>query len=167
VGGVKLNLGDAAAVRSAAEEFVSKFGDGLSGIVVQKMITSGPEVMIGAVRDPTFGHLIMYGAGGTLVELLNDVAFRIHPVTDVDAADMLEEVRSTKLLHGYRGSSPADIAAVEDAILRLSTLVEICPEIEELDVNPLKVLDKGAMAVDFRVRVEKVQPRKATRRISY
>ncbi len=167
VGGVKLNLGDPWAVRAAAEGFIAKFGDGLSGIVVQKMVTSGTEVMIGAVRDPTFGHLLMYGAGGTLVELLKDVAFRIHPVTDVDAADMLEEVRSTKLLHGYRGSAPADIAAVEDALLRLSTLIEICPEIEELDVNPLKVLEKGAIAVDFRVRVEKAQPRKATRRISY
>ncbi|MGK2859378.1 MAG: bifunctional acetate--CoA ligase family protein/GNAT family N-acetyltransferase [Thermoanaerobaculia bacterium] len=167
VGGVKLNLGDKLAVRASAEEFVAKFGEGLSGIVVQQMITSGPEVMIGAVRDPTFGHLIMYGAGGTLVELLNDVAFRIHPVTDVDVTDMLAEVRSTRLLHGYRGSKPADAAAVENALLRISSLIDLCPEIEELDVNPLKVLEQGAIAVDFRVRVEKAQPRKASRRISY
>ncbi|MFA6955655.1 MAG: GNAT family N-acetyltransferase [Thermoanaerobaculia bacterium] len=167
VGGVKLNLSDPWAVRAAAEELKTKFGEELTGIVVQAMITSGPEVMIGAVRDPTFGHLLMYGAGGTLVELLKDVAFRIHPVTDVDVADMLEEVKTTRLLHGYRGSAPADAAAVQDAILRVSTLIELCPEIEELDINPLKVLEKGAIAVDFRVRVEKPQPKKATRRISY
>lgn len=167
VGGVKLNLGDAAAVRAAADDFASKFGTDLAGIVVQTMITSGPEVMLGAVREPTFGHLLMYGAGGTLVELLNDVAFRIHPVTDVDVADMLEEVKSTRLLRGFRGSPPADEAAVRQALLRISTLIELCPEIEELDVNPLKVLETGAIAVDFRVRVEKPQPRKASRRISY
>ncbi|MBI2212910.1 MAG: GNAT family N-acetyltransferase [Acidobacteria bacterium] len=167
VGGVKLNLADAGAVRSAAEELESKFGEALSGIVVQAMITAGPEVMIGAVHDPTFGHLLSYGAGGTLVELLKDVAFRIHPVTDVDVADMLDEVKTTRLLRGYRGSAPADASAVEDALLRVSALIETCPEIAELDVNPLKVLEKGAVAVDFRVRVEKPQPRKATRRIAY
>lgn len=166
VGGVKLDLEDEASVRQAFNEFASQFGDGLSGVAVQRMVEHGVEVMIGAVLDPTFGHLVVYGGGGVLVELLKDASFRIHPLTDLDVHDMLEEVRSTTLLRGYRGSPPADEVTLRDAIARLSVLIEIAPEILELDMNPLVVLEKGAVAVDVRVRVGRVEQSRS-RRISY
>ena len=167
VGGVKLSLGDADAVRDAYTDFQTRLGDSMTEVIVQKMIGEAPEVMIGVVRDPTFGHLVVYGAGGVLVELLADVAFRILPITEVDAEDMMEEVKTTQLLRGYRGAPPADEASVRQLLLRLSALVEECPEIEELDVNPLKVLPDGAIAVDMRVRVTPLEAQTASRRITY
>jgi len=167
VGGVKLNLADESEVRDAWLDMKSRLGESMSGGVVQKMITDGPEVMLGVVRDPTFGHLAVYGAGGTLVELLNDVAFRILPITEVDTEDMMEEVNATQLLRGYRGSQPSDEGAVRKLLLRLSALVEACPEIEELDINPVKVMTDGAIAVDTRIRVVPRPPEAATRRITY
>jgi acetyl coenzyme A synthetase (ADP forming)-like protein len=167
VGGVKLDLTDDDEVREAFQEMQARLGEKMTAVVVQKMITEGPEVMLGVIRDATFGHLAVYGAGGTLVELLNDVVFRILPITEVDAEDMLEDVNATRLLRGYRGAPPADEAAVRQLLLRLSLLVEICPEIEELDINPVKVLQNGAVAVDMRIRVVPRAPEEATRRITY
>src|SRR6266536_5558251 len=83
---------------------------------------------LGATADPTFGHVVVFGAGGTLVEVLSDVAFRIHPLSDVDAEDMVSEVRTARLLRGVRGAKPADVAALHDILMRLSALIEICPE---------------------------------------
>ena len=167
VGGVRLGVTDEKAVRATYADFLTRFGGKLEGVVIQKMISSGVEVMIGAIDEPTFGHVIVYGAGGILVELLADVAFRLQPVSDVDTSDMLEEVRATKLLRGYRGSRPADEIALKEALMRLSALVEICPEIAEMDINPLKVLEQGVVAVDARVRVEVPKPEPPSRRIAY
>jgi len=114
-----------------------------------------------------FGQVVVYGAGGTLVELLADISFRIHPLTDIDADDMVGEVRCSKLLQGYRGSKPSDVAALKDVMLRVSALLEICPEIRELDINPLKVLEQGALVVDARVRVEAMKHAPPSRRIAY
>jgi len=161
VGGVRLSLQNEAAVRDAFNEV------GANGAVVQKMISGGVEVMAGAIEEPTFGHAIVYGAGGVLVELLSDVAFRIQPLTDVDAEDLLNEVRCTKLLRGYRGSAPIDEAPLRETLMRLSALVDICPEIREIDINPLKVTKDGAIAVDVRVRVSPVVPVAPSRRITY
>jgi acetyl coenzyme A synthetase (ADP forming)-like protein len=167
VGGVRLNLQNETAVREAFEEMKSRLGDAMNDATVQKMITDGVEVMAGAIEEPTFGHAIAYGAGGTLVDLLSDVAFRIQPLTDVDAEDLLNEVRCTKLLRGYRGSAPIDEQPLRDVLLRLSAIVDICPEIREIDINPLKVTSEGAIAVDARVRVEPVVPAAPSRRITY
>jgi acetyl coenzyme A synthetase (ADP forming)-like protein len=167
VGGVKLNLEDESEVSEAFDDMKSRLGDSMTGVVVQKMITEGPEVMLGVVHDPTFGHLAVYGAGGTLVELLNDVAFRILPLSEVDTEDMMEEVNATQLLRGYRGSSACDESSVRQLLLRLSNLVEACPEIDELDINPVKVMRSGAVAVDVRIRVVPRPPAEATRRITY
>lgn len=167
VGGVKLSLADDDAVREAFADLKSTLGDGMTAVAVQQMVTDGVEVMVGAVRDKTFGHLVLYGAGGTLVELLSDVVFGIHPISDVDATNMLEEVKCTSLLRGFRGSKPLDEAALLDTILRVSALLEICPEIEELDINPVKVLEKNCSAVDVRIRVAPVEPKPKTRRVSY
>ncbi|HUP59983.1 MAG TPA: GNAT family N-acetyltransferase [Thermoanaerobaculia bacterium] len=166
-GAVKLGLQDEREVREAYTEMSSRLGESMTGAIVQQMVAGGVEVMVGAVADPTFGHLVVYGAGGTLVELLSDVAFRIHPLTDADVDDMLHEVKWSKLLEGFRGAPPSDVPALKDILMRLSALLTLCPEIRELDINPVKVLPNGAAAVDARVRVEAVAPVAPTRRIAY
>ena len=115
----------------------------MTGALVQQMVQGGVELLVGAVVDPTFGPLVACGSGGVLVDLLHDTIFRIHPLTDIDAVEMIESLKSVALLRGYRGHTPADEHSVADALLRVSALLEICPEIHELDINPLKVLDRG------------------------
>ncbi len=166
VGGVRVGLETAAAVRAAAEQMASRI-EGLTGFLVQPQVSGGVEVIVGVVRDPTFGPLVVYGSGGTLVELLADAAFRLHPLTDADAAAMLDEVRGTALLRGYRGAPRADEAALRDILLRVSALVETCPEVREMDLNPVKVLAKGARVLDARVRVERRAAPARSRRIVY
>jgi acetyltransferase len=107
------------------------------------------------------------GAGGVLVDLLADSAFRLHPLTTEDAAAMLGELASTRLLRGYRGSPPADEAALRETLLRVSALVDICPEIQELDLNPVTVLTENVCVVDVRARVERAAPRPSSRRVLY
>lgn len=166
-GAVKLGLQDEREVREAYLEMQGRLGDQMTGAIVQQMIEGGIEVMVGATQDRTFGHIVAYGAGGSLVEVLSDVAFRIHPLTDVDAEDLVNETRSAKLLGGFRGGRPCDRAAVRDVILRISALLSVCPEIAELDINPLKALAEGAAAVDARIRIEVPSPKPPTRRVSY
>lgn len=166
-GGVMLNIRSECAAADAYAELKERLGDAMTGALVQQMVEGGVEAMIGATEQPTFGHVVAYGAGGTLVELLGDLAFRLHPLTDADAAAMIEEVRFTKLLRGFRGAPPADVAALQDALLRLSTLLTFCPEIREIDINPLKVREHGVIALDARVRVEAIEPPPASRRIAY
>lgn len=165
-GGVKLSLRDANAVMRACDELRQVFGEGLSGVVVQKMIPGGAEMVVGATLESTFGHVLAFGTGGTMVELFADVTFKLHPITDADAAEMLEAVRGAKLLRGFRGSPRLDEGAVVDVLQRLSVLVEYAPEIQEMDVNPLKVLEQGTMAVDWRIRVGRAEA-KRSRRVSY
>ncbi len=167
VGGVKLGLADAAALRAAHADLTARLGDALAGVLVQEMVPSGVELLVGAVLDPTFGPLVAFGSGGTLVELFEDVAFRLHPLTAADVEDLLAEVRGTALLRGHRGAPPLDEAAVREVLLRLSALLDLCPEIEELDVNPLRVFRDGARALDVRVRVARPRPAPASRRIAY
>ena len=124
-------------------------------------------MMIGVSADPSFGHLIAVGAGGILVELLADVAFRIQPITDSDADEMLQQVRISKLLAGVRGAAPADVVAVKATLARVSALVGICPEIRELDINPLIALPSGVVAVDARVRLEPLISGPPSRRVAY
>jgi len=166
-GGVKLGLRDKAAVWTAYQELEDALGDRMTGVIVQAMATEGVEMMIGATDDPAFGHLIAAGAGGTLVELLDDVAFRLHPLNDADADAMLNGLRSMKLLRGFRGAKPCDVAALRSAILRVSALLDICPEIRELDLNPIKVRGSGCVVVDARIRVERIARTTPSLRVSY
>lgn len=166
-GGVKLGLQDEREVREAYLEMQERLGDKMTGAVVQQMVEGGIEVMIGATHDPIFGHIVAYGSGGTLVELLADVSFRIHPLTDIDAEDMVRETRCWKLLQGFRGTKPCDVDAIRDALLRVSVLLNICPEIAELDINPLKAMPSGVAAVDARIRIERPSPKPPSRRVSY
>jgi acyl-CoA synthetase (NDP forming) len=133
------------------------------------MISGGRETIIGATFDPSFGPLIMFGLGGIYVEALGDVAFRVHPVTDVDAAEMIRQVKAYKLLEGVRGEKGVDIASLEEAIQRISQLVGDFPQIAELDINPLVIFEPGRhpMAVDTRVilsddALEDAEPAPAT-----
>jgi acetyltransferase len=165
VGGVVLGLSDEPAVRAAFDEILAraKAADPsarIRGIQVQKMVSGGQEVIVGVSRDPTFGPLVMFGLGGVYVEALADVSFRLAPLTRGDAEEMIDEVRSAKLLAGLRGSSPADRAALVDAILRVGQLAADHPEIAEMDVNPLVVLPEGqgALALDARVVLTGVNP---------
>ncbi|HSE96660.1 MAG TPA: GNAT family N-acetyltransferase [Blastocatellia bacterium] len=167
VGGVALGLMDEKAVRAAYDDMAARLGDKLAGVTVQEMVTGGIEVVVGATLDPTFGPLVLMGSGGVLVELLRDVAFRMHPLTDADVEEMMSEVKGMQLLRGYRGAPPADEAALREMVLRVSALLELCPHIQEMDANPVKVLQKGAIVVDARIRVERLAPPSPTRRIAY
>ena len=167
VGGVVLGVADDAALRDACGALRSRLGQTMTGMLVQQMVQDGVELLIGAVVDPTFGPLVACGSGGVLVDLLHDMTFRVHPLTDIDAQDMLEGLKGLPLLRGYRGRPVADEHAVSDVLLRVSALLELCPEIHELDINPLRVFERGACAVDVRVRVGRRQVNQPTRRISY
>lgn len=157
VGGVTLDLGSADAVRQACERMVARLpaGAAVDGFLVQQMVTDGAEVIVGVVDDGIFGPLIGFGLGGTAVEVLNDVAFRITPLTDADAREMVRSIRGLPLLQGYRGRPAGDLAAIEDLLLRISWLVETAPEIAEMDANPVKVFEpgRGLALVDVRIHV--------------
>jgi acyl-CoA synthetase (NDP forming) len=166
-GAVRIGLGDETAVRSTVEDFVGRLGGELDALLVQRMVPRGVEMLVGALQDPMFGPLVVCGAGGTLVDLLADTAFRLHPLTSEDAEEMIAELRAAPLLRGYRGAAPADEAALRDVVLRVSALLDLCPEIQELDLNPLTVLSAGACAVDVRVRVERFAAKPTARRVVY
>ena len=119
------------------------------------MLSGGVELMVGVTHDPLFGPLIAFGLGGIHVEILGDVRFRITPLTDRDATEMVREIKGYRLLEGYRGHPPADVEAIEDVLLRISRLVEEIPEITELDLNPIFALPpgQGCRIVDARILV--------------
>jgi acetyltransferase len=158
VGGVRLNLKDADAVVrgfQAIDASVRRFfpNAAIQGIAVQEMVVGGKEVILGMTRDPQFGPLLMFGLGGIYVEVLKDVAFRVAPIGPDEAESMIREIRSFPLLRGVRGEKASDLAAVVDALCRLSQLCVDFPEILELDVNPLLVKPEGegAVAIDARL----------------
>jgi acetyl coenzyme A synthetase (ADP forming)-like protein len=158
---VRLGLSGAEPVRAAATEMaeaVAAAGYPVEGFLVQRMVGDGVELLVGVVHDPSFGPVIACGAGGTVVELLKDVAVRLTPLTDQDAAEMVHSLVTFPLLEGYRGGPKADLAALQDLLLRVSALVEAHPEIAELDCNPVKALPDGAVVVDARVRVQAASP---------
>jgi acetate---CoA ligase (ADP-forming) len=150
---VRLNLANRSEVLAAAAALSVALGEKMDGLLVQRMVSDGVEMMLGAINDPTFGHVVVCGSGGVMIELLADSACRLHPVTSRDAAEMIDSLKGVRLLRGFRGNAPVDEGAFREAILRISALVEICPEIQELDVNPLSVLPEGVSALDVRVRV--------------
>ncbi len=158
VGGVIMGLRSAAEVRAATIQLkrrMDELGKRLDGVLLQPEVHGGIEALVGVTTDPTFGPLIVCGLGGVMVELVKDVVFRLHPVTDVDAAEMVAALRSSPLLDGYRGAPPGDRPALISVIRTISALVELVPEITELDLNPVKVLapGQGAIVIDARMRI--------------
>ena len=150
---IRLNLQTRAEVRTAATELTQRLGAKMEGLLVQRMVSGGVEMMLGAIDDATFGHVIVCGSGGAQIELFADSQCRLYPVTGHDAGEMVAALKGLALLKGFRGAAAGDIAAFRESILRISALVGICPEIQELDVNPLAVLPSGVSALDVRVRV--------------
>jgi acyl-CoA synthetase (NDP forming) len=164
---VALHLGTEAALRRAYADFTTRFGADMTATLVQQMVPAGIEMLVGAVQDPTFGPLVACGTGGMLVDLLQDTVFRLQPISEGDADEMIEGLRGVRLLRGFRGAPPADEAALRDVLLRVSELVTIAPEIQELDLNPVIVLRSGAVAADIRVRIEPQIAPKPSRRVCY
>jgi acyl-CoA synthetase (NDP forming) len=138
---------------------MEELGKRLDGILLQREVTQGIEALVGVTTDPTFGPLVVCGLGGVTVELVKDVALRLHPVTDIDAAEMVAALRSSPLLDGYRGAPAGDRQALVSIIRKISALVELVPEIIELDLNPVKVLPpgQGAIVIDARMRIAPVR----------
>jgi acyl-CoA synthetase (NDP forming) len=165
MGGVRLNLQSERDVRDAFDairatlEQTQKL-EAMEGVLVQPMLPGGVEVMVGMSRDPLFGPLIAFGLGGIQVEILGDVQFRVAPLTDRDAMEMVQAIKGYRLLTGYRSQPATDIKAIEEVLLRLSRFVEEVPEITELDLNPIFALPEGqgCKIVDARIRVEPPRP---------
>jgi acetyl coenzyme A synthetase (ADP forming)-like protein len=160
VGGVRLNLATPAAAQEAYRAMADALSarglaDAMQGALAQPMIVGGVECLVGVVNDPVFGPLIAFGLGGVTAEVLGDVAFRLHPLTDVDADELVASSRASRLLAGFRGAPAADVRALRELLLRVSKLVENVPEIAELDLNPVLVrpAGEGAVAIDARIRL--------------
>ncbi|MCL7474717.1 MAG: acetate--CoA ligase family protein [Methanosarcinales archaeon] len=156
VGGVVLSLGSDGEVEAAyhtmMERVISKVPDArIKGVVLQKMAQPGLEVIVGAKRDPQFGHVIMFGLGGIFVEICRDVSFRVTPVDREMARQMILEIKGSPILGGARGRKAVDMEKIIDVITGLSLLLDKYPEILELDINPLVVYPDGAYAVDARM----------------
>jgi acetyl coenzyme A synthetase (ADP forming)-like protein len=164
---VCLNVTDASELRTAYTDFETRFGAEMTAALVQRMVPQGIEMIVGAVQDPLFGPLIACGTGGVLVDVLADTAFRLHPLSASDAREMIDELRGSRLLRGYRGAPPADEAALRDVLLRISELVAVAPEIQELDLNPVMVRTVGACVADVRVRVDLETVLRRGRRVEY
>ena len=160
-GAVRLQLTGAEQVRAAAHkmsEQLTAAGQSPTGFVVQRMAGKGVEMLVGVVHDPQFGPVVACGAGGVQVELLRDVSVRLTPLSKEDASEMIRSLKTYPLLTGFRGAPACDVAALEDALLRVSAMVEDIPQISELDCNPLVVHERGATILDARVRIKAVDP---------
>lgn len=158
-GGVILNLFDEKEVREAYRRIYENVeakvpGASIEGILIQEMVPSSTEVIVGATKDPTFGPTLMFGLGGIFVEILRDVSFRLIPIERTDAEEMIREIRTYKILEGARGMPKADREALIDILLKTSNMLTDCPDIKELDLNPILVYEKGAKIVDARVILE-------------
>jgi acyl-CoA synthetase (NDP forming) len=130
----------------------------LEGFIVQELVEDGVEMLVGMTADPEFGPIVACGAGGVTVELVRDVAVRVAPLSDLEAAEMVRSLATFPLLDGFRGAPRMDVGALEDIILRISTLAIDRPAIVEIDCNPVIVLERGAVIVDARVKVRAPEP---------
>ncbi len=168
VGGVRLGLATERDVREACRDLDARLGDRMTNLLVQRMSSSGVELFVGITQDPTFGPLLVCGPGGTLVELFGPPAVRLLPMTDAEASALLHEMPGRQLLDGYRGAPPADRTATRELLLRLSQLAEACPEVQELDLNPVRLFQQGLSVLDVRIRVGATSSRLASaRRVCY
>jgi acyl-CoA synthetase (NDP forming) len=154
-GAVQLRIAapNAGAAALAMDARLREAGTPATGFVVQRMADPGVEMLVGVIHDRQFGPVVACGAGGVLVELIKDVSVRLAPLSRRNAEEMVRELKSYPLLTGYRGGVAGDVAALIDAILRISALVEDLPQIAELDLNPILVHPTGVTIVDARVRV--------------
>jgi acetyltransferase len=150
-GGVLLNIHNLSEAEKAFEKIKKAGGKTFSGILAQKMVSEGIEVILGAKRDPSFGPVVLFGLGGIYVEILKESSIRLAPISRFEAEEMISELKASAILKGARGKKPLDIHALVENLLRLSQLVVDFPEIEGIDINPVIVLEQGAVAVDARI----------------
>lgn len=160
VGGVVVNIRSEEQLRKEYEALLGRLEEkglleGLEGVIIQEMVKGNREMVCGIATDPQYGPMMMFGLGGVFVETLKDVTFRIAPLTDVDAKEMVQSVKAYKLLQGARGTTPAQINQIEETLLRLSQLINDFKFIDELDINPLLISEKTGegIAVDGRIKV--------------
>jgi acetate---CoA ligase (ADP-forming) len=161
VGGVVLNVTSKDEVEKAffnIRNNLKKLGreKEMSGVTIQQMVSGGIETIVGVTQDPSFGPLIMFGSGGIYAELIKDFTLKLHPITDLDAAEMIGSLKMTRLFEGYRGSGPKDVKAIQNLLLRISAMVEDIPEIAELDLNPVNVMQagEGYRVIDARIMLK-------------
>jgi acetyltransferase len=157
VGGVVLNLNDASQAERAYENMKTVNRGEVTSVLLQKMVPDGKEVILGAKRDPSFGPVVLFGLGGIYVEVLQETSLRIAPINRFEAEEMISELKSSAILKGIRGEPPSDRDSLIEHLLRLSQLMVDFPEIEGVDINPLIVLEKGALAVDARILLKSTQ----------
>jgi len=159
VGGVVLNIKNEKELYQAYHQIIKNVEKKapkakIDGLFIQEMLPNDREVIVGGKKDPTFGQTIAFGMGGVFVEVLEDISFRVVPITRQDAIEMLKEIKALKILKGYRGKKPVDFEALVDILLRTSKMLEQNPEIKELDINPIFALPDRAVAGDARIIVE-------------
>jgi acyl-CoA synthetase (NDP forming) len=151
VGGVILNIRSLSEAEAAYEKIQRRTDGDPFGVLVQRMVSRGKEVILGAKRDPSFGPVVLFGLGGIYVEVFKETSLRVAPINRSEAEEMISELKTSNILKGVRGERPLDIEGLVENLLRLSQLMMDFPEIEGLDINPVKVLEKGAIAVDARI----------------
>jgi len=159
VGGVKVDVKNAKEVRGAYSDILKNVHKNATkaqivGMLIQEMAPSGTEVIVGSIKDPQFGPALMFGLGGIFVEVLKDVTFRVAPISQEEASEMIREVKAYPLLKGYRNTPPADTKAIAEILVKTSKMVMEHQEIKELDLNPIMVYEKGAKTVDARIILE-------------
>ena len=160
VGGVRVNIQSEEQLRAEYNDLIAKLTEkglieGLEGVIIQEMVKGNREMVCGIATDPQYGPMMMFGLGGVFVEVMKDVTFRIAPLTDIDAEEMIKSVKAYGLLKGARGTTPAQMSQIQETLLRLSQLVTDFKFIDELDINPLLVSEKTGegIAVDGRIKV--------------
>ena len=168
VGGVRVNIQSAEQLRAEYQDLIAKLTEkglieGLEGVIIQEMVKGNREMVCGIATDPQYGPMMMFGLGGVFIEVMKDVTFRIAPLTNVDAKEMIKSVKAYKLLEGARGTKPAQMEQIEETLLRLSQLVNDFKFIDELDINPLLISEKTGegIAVDGRIKVRMAEAQEA------
>ncbi|PKP55069.1 acetyl-CoA synthetase [Candidatus Atribacteria bacterium HGW-Atribacteria-1] len=155
-GGVKINIKDEKEAKLAYQEIISKAKKynkkaRISGVIVYTMVPQGTEIIIGMMKDPHFGPVIMFGLGGIFVEILKDISFRVLPIEERDAREMIAEIKGYEILKGARGNPPRDIQVIKEVLMKVSKLTTENPEINEIDLNPVFVFEKGLQVIDARM----------------
>jgi acyl-CoA synthetase (NDP forming) len=155
-GGVKVGIKDEKEAKAAYQDIIYKVKKykkeaKISGVIAYSMIPQETEIIIGMMKDPCFGPTIMFGLGGIFVEILKDISFRILPLEERDAEEMISEIKGYQILKGIRGETPKDVKSIRDVLMKISQLVMENPEIKEIDLNPVFVFNEGLQVVDARM----------------